>query len=83
MLCLMKEAMTINELRDGLGQLDLEDTLGDYDVDVDEIRGAAEMNNVDEAKAAIRSVLDAIQAVSFGGFPVGDEMQLADLVGFR
>ncbi len=78
----MKEAMTLDELRNGLAQLDLDDTLGDYDVDIEDIRDALTLGNVDEAKEAIRSVLSAMQAVSFGGFPVGDQIDLTDLVGF-
>jgi hypothetical protein len=78
----MSEAKTMEELRQGLEQLDLEDTLGDYDVDVEQIRGALELGSVDEAKAAIREVLSALQVISFGGFPVGDQIVLADLVGF-
>jgi hypothetical protein len=37
---------------------------------------------VDEAKAAIAEVLRALRATSEGGFPVGNEIDLADLVGF-
>lgn len=78
----MKEAQTIDELREGLAKLNLDDTLGDYDVDIDEIRNAVNLSSVDSAKELIREVLSSIQAVSFGGFPVGEEVDLADLVGF-
>lgn len=78
----MKEAMTLDELRNGLAQLDLDDTLGDYDIDIEDIRDAVTLSDVDDAKEAIRSVLSAMQAVSFGGFPVGEQIDLAELVGF-
>jgi len=72
----------MDELRQGLEQLDLESTLSAHDVDADQIRGALDLGNVDDAKAAIREVLTALQTISFGGFPVGEEIDLADLVGF-
>lgn len=78
----MNEAMTLDELRRGLDALDLENTLSAHDVDADQIRSALDLGTIDEAKAAIREVLGALQAISFGGFPVGDEIDLADLVGF-
>ena len=78
----MNEAMTLDELGRGLDKLDLDDLLADYDVDPGDIRSALDVGNIDEAKGAIREVLTALQAVSFGGFPLGDEVGLADLVGF-
>ena len=78
----MKEAMTLDELRKGLDELDLENTLSAHDVDADQIRGALDLGDIDTAKAAIKEVLGALQAISFGGFPVGEEIDLADLVGF-
>ncbi|MCC6433647.1 MAG: hypothetical protein IT196_01315 [Acidimicrobiales bacterium] len=78
----MKEAMTLDELRKGLDELDLENTLSAHDVDADQIRGALDLGDIDAAKAAIKEVLGALQAISFGGFPVGEEIDLADLVGF-
>lgn len=78
----MKEAMSMEEFRAGLAQIDLEETLGDYDFDVEEIQQAANLNDVEEAKSAIREILTALQSVSFGGFPVGSQIDLTDLVGF-
>ena len=78
----MPEAMDMDQLRQGVERIDLEHTLGDYDVDIDQIRNALELDSVDEAKAAIARVLRALRAVSEGGFPVGVEADLAELVGF-
>jgi pyruvate,orthophosphate dikinase len=78
----MPEAMDMDQLRQGVERIDLEHTLGDYDVDIDQIRNALELDDVDEAKAAIARVLRALRAVSEGGFPVGVEADLAELVGF-
>lgn len=78
----MHEAQNLTELRQGIEQIDLEDTLGSYDVDITQIREALELEQFEEAKAAIVDVLTALQAASEGGFPVGVEIDLADLVGF-
>ena len=78
----MPEAMDMGELRRGIERIDLEHTLGDYQVDVDQIWSALNRDSVDEAKAAIVEVLRALRAVSDGGFPVGVEADLAELVGF-
>ncbi len=77
----MREATTMDELRQGLEQLDLEHTLNS-DADIEQILGALETGDLVAAKAAIVEVLRALEAVSFGGFPVGNEIDLADLVGF-
>jgi hypothetical protein len=74
--------MSMEELRRGLEQIDLEDTLSEHDVDIEQIRGALDLDNVDQAKATIVEVLRALRATSDGGFPVGNEIDLADLVGF-
>lgn len=71
------------ELRDGVGQIDLEDTLADYEVDIGQIREALDLNRVEDAKAAIVEVLRALRAISEAGFPIGAEADLADLVGFN
>ena len=78
----MREAMDMVELRSGVEQLDLENTLADYEVDIAQIREALDSNGVQEAKAAIAEVLRALRAVSEAGFPIGVEADLADLVGF-
>lgn len=78
----MKEAMTLDDLGHGLDTLDLENILAAYDVEPVHIRSALDTGDVDKAKAAIRDILSALQTVSFGGFPIGDETDLADLVGF-
>jgi hypothetical protein len=78
----MPEAMDMGQLRRGVEQIDLEHTLGDYDVDAEQIWNALDLDNVADAKAAIADVLRALQAVSDGGFPVGAEADLAELVGF-
>lgn len=72
----------MDELRRGLDQLDLEHTFGSYDIDAQQIFGALDADDVTQAKAQIVEVLRALQAVSFGGFPVGDEIDLTELVGF-
>ncbi len=72
----------MEELRQGLDSLDLEHTLSAHDVGAEQIRSALDLGDVDAAKEAIREVLGALQAISFQGFPVGEEVDLADLVGF-
>jgi hypothetical protein len=79
----MPEAMEMAELRRGVEQIDLDNTLGDYEEEVEQIRVALESSSVDEAKAAIADVLRALRVVSESGFPVGVEADLAELVGFR
>lgn len=78
----MPEAMDMAELRRGVEQLDLERTLADYEVDVEQINAALDTDRVEDAKAAISGVLRALRAVSEAGFPIGAEADLADLVGF-
>jgi hypothetical protein len=79
----MPEAMTMEDLRRGVEAIDLEHTLGDdLEPDIGQIRAALELDDVDEAKAAVREVLQAMQAASESGFPVGAEADLAELVGF-
>ena len=70
------------ELRRGIDQLDLERTLADYEVDVEQIHAALDTDRVEDAKAAIASVLRALRTISEAGFPIGAEADLADLVGF-
>lgn len=78
----MREAMDMAELRRGVEEIDLDDTLADYEVDIDQIRAALELDRVEDAKAAIAEVLRALRAISEAGFPIGAEADLADLVGF-
>ena len=73
------------DLRGGIEQIDLEHTLGDdFEPYADEIRDALDLESVEDAKAAIADVLRAMRLgeSSDGGFPVGAEADLADLVGF-
>lgn len=79
----MPEAMDIAELRSGVERIDLEHTLGDYEEDLDLIYQALRLTSVHDAKAAIIEVLKALRAVSESGFPVGAEVDLAELVGFK
>jgi hypothetical protein len=79
----MPEAMDMEELRRGVDRIDPQDTLGDYEEEVDLIYQALDLTSVDEAKAAIIDVLKALRAVSESGFPVGAEEDLAELVGFQ
>ena len=79
----MPEAMTMAELRSSVERIDLEATLGDYEEEVGLIDQALRLTSVDEAKVAIIEVLKALRAVSESGFPVGVEVDLADLVGFK
>lgn len=72
----------MDELRHGVEQIDPEHTLADYGPDIDQINAALQMDDVDEAKAAIADVLRALRVVSEAGFPVGAEADLAELVGF-
>jgi hypothetical protein len=78
----MPEAMEMEELRRGVAQIDLDNTLGDYEDEVEQIRSALELSRVEDAKAAISEVLRALRVVSEAGFPVGAEIDLAELVGF-
>jgi hypothetical protein len=80
------EAMSMSALRDGVERIDLEDTLGDdLEPYVDQIRAALDLDRVEDAKAAIVAVLRVMRLGegSEGGFPVGAEADLVDLVGFR
>ncbi len=77
----MPEATNIENLRHSIGELNLAHTLGDPDA-VEEINEALESGDLDEAKARITEVLRGLQAVSLGGFPVGAELDLVELVGF-
>jgi len=70
------------ELRRGVERIDVEHTLSDYDIDIEEINLALTLPSVEEAKAAISDVLRALRAVGESGFPVGAEADLAELVGF-
>ena len=73
------------DLRDGIEQIDLEHTLGDdFEPYAGEIRDALDLERVEDAKAAIADVLRAMRLGESpdGGFPVGAEADLADLVGF-
>lgn len=83
MLRSMPEAMDIAELRSGVERIDLEHTLGDYEEDIDLIYQALRLTSVHDAKVAIIEVLKALRAVSESGFPVGAEVDLAELVGFK
>lgn len=78
----MPEAMDMAELRQGIERIDLEHTLGELEPDIDQIRAAMDLGRVEDAKAAIADVLRALRAVSESGFPVGAEVDLAELVGF-
>jgi hypothetical protein len=78
----VEEAMSMEQLRRGLAQIDLEDTLSQHDVDIEQIVSALDLDSVNEAKAAIAEVLRALRTTSEGGFPVGNEIDLAELVGF-
>jgi soluble cytochrome b562 len=78
----MPEAMDMAELRRGIERIDLEHTLGELEPDIDQIRAAMDLGRVEDAKAAIADVLRALRAVSESGFPVGAEVDLAELVGF-
>ena len=72
-------------LRDGVDQIDLEHTLGDdLEPYVGQIRAALELDRVEDAKAAIADVLRVMRLgeAAEGGFPIGAEADLADLVGF-
>jgi hypothetical protein len=79
----MPEAMDMAELRTGVERIDLEDTLGDYEEEVQLIYGALDLPTLEEAKAAIVEVLEALRAVSEAGFPMGAETDLAELVGYE
>ena len=72
-------------LRDGVERIDLEHTLGDdLEPYVEEIRAALELDRLEDAKAAIADVLRAMRLgeAAEGGFPIGAEADLAELVGF-
>ncbi len=82
----MGEAMSMADLRSGVARIDLEHTFGnDYEPYVGQIWEALERSQVEDAKAAISDILRAMRLgeASDGGFPVGAEADLADLVGFR
>ncbi|MDH5290967.1 MAG: hypothetical protein OEY41_13305 [Acidimicrobiia bacterium] len=74
--------MTIEDLRQGLDQIDLDDALMGHDVEPEDITSALALGSVDEAKAAIIDVLRVMRSASLGGFPLGPETDLVDLVGF-
>lgn len=79
----MPEANDMADLRRGVEQIDLEDTLGDdYEFYIDQISDALALTRVEDAKAAICDVLRALRSASESGFPVGAEADLAELVGF-
>ena len=78
----MREATTMDELRRGVEQIDVEHTLADYGSDIAQINTALALGSVEEAKAAIADVLRALRAAAESGFPVGAEADLAELVGF-
>ena len=78
----MPEAMDLGELRREVDRIDLDDTL-DYEEEVQLVYAALDLPTVEEAKAAIREVLDALRAVSESGFPLGAEAELAELVGYE
>jgi hypothetical protein len=78
----MPEAMDMTDLRRGVDRIDLEHTLADYEIDIDQINSALELDSIDDAKAAIAEVLQALRAAAESGFPVGAEADLAELVGF-
>lgn len=77
----MPEVTNITDLRRGIGELGLEHTLGDPDA-VDEINEAMKSDNLEDAKAGIIEVLRGLQVVSLGGFPLGAELDLVEMVGF-
>lgn len=79
----MKEAMDMEELRRGLDSMDLDDALMGHDVGPDEVLSALELGDVDAAKAAIGELLEIMRSSSLGGFPLGPENDLVDLVGFN
>jgi len=78
----MSEAMDLPALRRGVEEIDPASTL-DYEDEVAQIYRALDLPSVEEAKAAIVTVLQALRAVSESGFPVGAEADLAELVGFE
>ncbi len=79
----MNEATSMDELRQGLQQIDLDDALMGHDVDPDEVRAVLDLPDVNEAKAAIIELLEIMRSASLGGFPLGPENDLVDLVGFN
>ena len=85
-MCAVDEATTMSDLREGVERIDLEHTLGDdLEPYVDQIRDALDLDRLEDAKAVIVDVLRAMRMgeASEGGFPIGAEADLADLVGFR
>lgn len=77
----MPEVTNIEDLRRGVAELNLEQALGDA-YSVDQINEAVESDSFEEAKARIIEVLQGLQAVSLGGFPIGAELDLVEMVGF-
>lgn len=77
----MPEVTNIEDLRRGVAELNLEQALGDP-YSVDQINAAVESDSFEEAKARIIEVLQGLQAVSLGGFPIGAELDLVEMVGF-
>ena len=76
----------MSDLREGVELIDLEHTFGDdLEPYIDQIRDTLDLDSLDAAKAAIVDVLRAMRMgeASEGGFPIGAEADLADLVGFR
>lgn len=74
--------MTLDDLRQGLDTIDLDDALMGHDVEPEDITSALDLTSVDAAKAAIIDVLRVMRSASLGGFPLGPEVDLVDLVGF-
>jgi hypothetical protein len=77
----MPEVTNIEDLRRGVAELNLQHALGDPYA-VDQINEAVESDSFDEAKARIIEVLHGLEAVSLGGFPIGVELDLVEMVGF-
>lgn len=77
----MPEVTNIEDLRRGVAELNLQHALGDPYA-VDQINEAVESDSFEEAKARIIEVLRGLEAVSLGGFPIGAELDLVEMVGF-
>lgn len=71
----------MDELRQRIGELGLAHTLGD-DEAIGIINGALESGDLEQAKDTIKGVLKDLEAVSLGGFPIGVELDLVELVGY-
>ncbi len=78
---LMPQVTNIEDLRRGVAALNLQYALGDPYA-VDQINEAVESDSFEEAKARIIEVLHGLEAVSLGGFPIGVELDLVEMVGF-